>query len=1163
MKTMKKAISLLALAVAMLGCTRVEYDIPSEAGIQYAEAFSPSVTVDQGTNQVTFSVDGTSVVPVWVFQDKSGDWSEYHPQNGYKKIFTSAGDYTVRMHVMNANGVSPDYVEKSFHIDNSIVNFDRYIRYISGGSEKVWRIDNAVPAHQACGESVGNPTGWWAASPDEKKDFGIYDNRLTFTSDGTYTFDPGESGTVYVHNSITSAPYGAYKQDADYTVPVSAQTATYAFSVEGDDLFLTLPAGTLFPYLPNEDYLKDSKFYLISLDNNAMTLVWYTATGNGGGPIAWQFILTSKEGEVTFSGFNYNADSNLWKPADADGGVTMSYYYAPGWAQIADPVVEHSGNKYMWNLPSGTSDRWQAQMFLVPATPISLTSEKHYDFSCILSASKDVTMKVKVHRFDENGSDADNGVVLVDADVPLKGGQDQVFYVSDAAGIDAGNIRLVLDWGGNADNTDVGVARIVLKDHAIDDGTVLPADNPGGDDEPETGAHYDIEGPTNLWRSATVTPVFWYSPSDWSGGLSPSEYQLLEHNGLSVTVPAEVGGAEWMAQNQLQTNIPASADKLYDFCMTIDSDIDIPALTVKLAWLGNDNDHSFFYVNNVSVTAGKPTVFKMPSIAPDTDYDAITLFVDLGRSPGASVTLKDICFQEHQEPQGGGSGDGGLVEGENLWAPAEVTMAYWYSASDWSGNLQPAEAEILPGNGLRVVMPDGIGGSEWMGQNSFHAASLPASKDEVYDFWMTLEADDDMTVTVKLAWEGHDNTNAFFYDNKVELKAGEAKKYVQASIVTDAGADERNDYDGIVLFVDTGRSPAGSEIKMTDIHFQKHIGGSPDEPDQPGVDYTTNNPSIDPSIYDIAGEKNLWRKANVTFDYWYSAGDWSGALAPVTFPADDWGGLKIIVPEGIGGNEWQGQSKWHTDIAVSKDGLYDFCFTVKSDEDINGMTVKLAWEGNDNDHAFFYVNDAVVKAGIPYQFRMAGIAPDVDYDKVVLFIDLGRAKAGTAVSFTDFCLQGNAAASSYGENLWGTPTMETWFSPSDWSGGLDPNASYADGKLTLTVPDGTGGAEWQGQVKLTVPVAVAAQKKYDFSCKILADNDCTVTVKLADANDDSNHAFFYDNAVALTGSNALAYKKSPVSPDQDYTATMLIFDFGRAPVGTAVTVSDFVLREIL
>ena len=100
-------------------------------------------------------------------------------------------------------------------------------------------------------------------------------------------------------------------------------------------------------------------------------------------------------------------------------------------------------------------------------------------------------------------------------------------------------------------------------------------------------------------------------------------------------------------------------------------------------------------------------------------------------------------------------------------------------------------------------------------------------------------------------------------------------------------------------------------------------------------------------------------------------------------------------------------------------------------------------------------------------------------------------------------------------------------------------------------------------MKLTVPVAVSAAKKYDFSCKILLDDDAVVTVKLADANDDSNHAFFYDGNVSLNASTALTYKKSPTSPDQDYTATMLIFDFGRTPVGTQVTVSDIVLREII
>ena len=1155
MKTMKKAIFLLALTIGVLGCTRVEYDVPQENGIKYAEAYTPSVTVDQEINQVTFSVDGTSVVPVWVFQDKGGEWSEYHPQNGYKKIFTSAGDYTVRMYVMNADGLSPDYVTKTFHIDNSIVNFDRYIRYISGGSSKVWRIDNAVEGHQACGGSVGNPTEWWAAQPDEKKDFGMYDNRLTFTSDGAYTFDPGEAGTVYVHNSITSAPYGAYKEDSDYVVPVSAQTTTYAFAVEGDDLFLTLPAGTLFPYLPNEDYLKDSKFYLISLDNNAMTLVWYTPTGNGGGPIAWQFILTSKEGETTFNGFNYNADSNLWKPADADGGVAVGYYYAPGWAQIADPVMEKSGNKYTWTLPSATSDRWQAQIFIVPATPISLTSEKQYDFSCILSASNDVTAKVKVHRYDEEGSDADNGVILVDADVPLKGGEDKVFYVSGAEGIDANNIRIVVDWGGNPDNTDVSIARIVLKDHAIDDGTVLPSDTP---DEP---VDPDMPGiGENLWAKATVTASLWFSPGDWSGGLE-APFEMTAGNGFKLTVPEGVGGSEWQGQVKLSSDIPASAAKEYDVWFTVTTSED-GVITAKGSSVVDDDKHQMYYDNAIAVEAGKALKVVKAKVVPDTDFDAVMLIWDFGRLPaGTEVEVSGIVLQEHVDGGGGGQG-GGLIEGENLWADAAVTMAYWYSASDWSGALQPAEAEILPGNGLRVVMPEGIGGSEWMGQNAFHAPALPASKDEVYDFWMTLEADEDMTVTVKLAWEGHDTTNEFFYDNKVELKAGEALKYVKASISPDMGKEERNDYDGIVLFVDTGRSPAGSEVKMSDIHFQKHVGGTPDEPDQPEEDYTTNDPSIPNSLYDIEGAGNLWRGATVTNTYWYSGADWSGGLEPVVFQADDFGGIKVIVPEGIGGNEWQGQTIFHTDIPVAGGTPYDFCMTVISDEDINGMTVKMAWEGNDNDHAMFYVNDARIKAHVPYTFKMKEVVPDVDYDKVVLFIDLGRAKVGTAVSFTNFCLQKNASAPSYGPNLWGEPALETWFSPSDWSGGLDPGAKYADGKLTLTVPEATGGSEWMGQVKLTIPVAVAAAKKYDFACQIMADGDVTVTVKLADAEHDAENAFFYDNNVALTASTPLAYKQSPVSPNVDYNATMLIFDFGRCPAGTAVTVSDFVLREI-
>ena len=1152
---MKKLAYILAIAGMLTACVAEQIEHPTEAQApETASAFTPVITVDQATNQVTFSLGEKAYVPVWVFQDDKGEWTEYHTGDGFKKIFASAGQFGVRMFVMNAAGVSPDFVGKEFTIDNTLFDFTRYIRYISGGSEKVWRIDNAAPGHMGCGESVANPTGWWNAEPDAKADFGVYDNRMTFGADGAYTFDPGESGTVYVNKDVTVSKYTAYKGTSteDYTAPAEKAAFKYEFAVAGNDILLKLDNGALFPYIPNDDFVSETQFRLISLDNNAMTLV----TWNGG--IAWQFILSSKAAATTFSGFNYNADSNLWKGADADGGLTVSYYYAPGWAQIADPAMEHSGNKYSWILPSATSDRWQAQVFMVPTSNIGLSASKTYDFSCILSSSADLTAKVKLHRMDENGSDADNAAALVDADVPLKAGEDVVFYLTDLPGVDAGNIRLVLDFGGCPDNTEVSISRIVLKDHAVDDGTVLPEEKPDGPDEPETGAHFDITGATNLWRSATIEEMFYYYAPGWAQIDNPG----FKADGWKYTISLpQATTDQWQAQVAFRTNMSSVAGKKYDFCCTLISTEDMPGVTIKLVKTGDDG--VFYCQDRHKIQAGVPYVYKLPNVD-GIDMEKISLFFDFGGCPaGSEVEIYDICFQEHQEPQGNGQG-GGLIEGENLWAGATAEMTYWYSASDWQGSLQPAKADVLEGNGLRVIMPEGIGGSEWMGQNAFHMPGITASKDETYDFWMTLEADEDMTVTVKLAWNGHDTTNEFFYDNNVQLKAGEPKKYVQAAIITDPKAEERNDYDGIVLFVDTGRSPAGSEIKMTDIHFQKHIGGSePDKPEEPEEDFTTNDPSIPADYYDVEGSGNLWRGATFTNTYWYSGADWQGGLEPIVFKADDWGGLKVIIPEGVGGNEWMGQTIWHTDIPASADAKYDFCVTVKSDEDINDLTFKLAWEGHDNDHAMFYVNNAKIKAGVTYTFKMKDLAPAVDYDKVVLFIDCGRCKVGTAVSFTNFCLQKQGGAESFGENLWTEPEITTWFSGADWGGGITPAYTYKDGAFQLEVPAGVGGSEWQGQVKMTIPVAVSAAKKYDFSCKLTADANVTVTVKLADANADAAHAFFYDGNVALAADTPLSYKQSPTVPDQDYSATMLIFDFGRCPVGTLVKATDFVLREIL
>ena len=162
---MKRLAYILTAVLALAACAKEQIHHPSEAEApKTASAYEPIISVDQEINQVTFSVDAKGVIPVWLFQDKNGEFTEYKAQNGAKKIFTTAGDYPVRMKIMNASGVSPDYVEKTFHIDNTIANFDKYLNFLAGGTSaentKIWHIDGETAGHLGCGEPGTDGTNW-------------------------------------------------------------------------------------------------------------------------------------------------------------------------------------------------------------------------------------------------------------------------------------------------------------------------------------------------------------------------------------------------------------------------------------------------------------------------------------------------------------------------------------------------------------------------------------------------------------------------------------------------------------------------------------------------------------------------------------------------------------------------------------------------------------------------------------------------------------------------------------------------------------------------------------------------------------------------------------------------------------------------------------------
>ena len=159
---------------------------------------------------------------------------------------------------------------------------------------------------------------------------------------------------------------------------------------------------------------------------------------------------------------------------------------------------------------------------------------------------------------------------------------------------------------------------------------------------------------------------------------------------------------------------------------------------------------------------------------------------------------------------------------------------------------------------------------------------------------------------------------------------------------------------------------------------------------------------------------------------------------------------------------------------------------------------------------------------------------------------------------------GNYFISDYsggsGENVWtGFSNVETWFTGADWSGGLDPNLQVnGNGEITLTIPAGIGGDEWQGQVHLKGLQSIYTNQPYIFSCHIESSNNGIASIALR-VDNTSGEAIFYDGRVNIQASTDINI--GPVySPEN--TVPSLSFDFGRMPAGTQIKISDIQILSI-
>ncbi len=638
MKTTLKYIALSMSAALMAACSP-DYITPDQAKLPQAADFDVQVEVNQETNYVTFNMNNNGIVPVWIVGatdpidnangSKVTGKNYAYTGNGLLLRFRDEGKHTVEVKAYNAHGISVGSQMVEFTLNNTYRDpFDPapYIKALSDGSTKTWEWNHTVAGHFGCGPFGGTGTEWWSAGAEEKKDWSLYDDKITFGADGSYIYDPGD-GQLYVN--ANSGIKSEYATGEDYLVPWEKTTATYSVESNWNDagveeIYITLPKGTPMSYVADQTELDDPRYLVLESKpadmKKCLKLVANLKTSGNPDGIAWHYEFVkegSAGGDVTDP--LYGKTSKTWVlDSEANGhiGCGPDQANAAGWWAAGpnekagfglydDEITFYADGKYVFN--PGADGKIYINKDVTAIGP-GTTQSEDYDIDWTVQEST-YTLNGDVLTFPEGvviGYVANNESVTKPTYVITENTEDKLVIVANFSGI---------SW------------QYIYKP------------------KPDV---FDVDGPGNFWKSASVSMTYWYSPSDWSGGLNP-ETETLENNGLKVVIPEGIGGNEWQGQTVFHTDIPMSASKTYDFCVTVEADQDIPAMTFKLAWEGNDNDHAAFYVNDFTVEAGEPATFKMESVVPDVDYDKVVLFVDLGRcTAGTTVTLTKICMQEHK-----------------------------------------------------------------------------------------------------------------------------------------------------------------------------------------------------------------------------------------------------------------------------------------------------------------------------------------------------------------------------------------------------------------------------------------------------------------------------------------------------------------------------------
>lgn len=416
-----------------------------------------------------------------------------------------------------------------------------------------------------------------------------------------------------------------YVPNFSVTVDQSTNIATFTFNGKGVYPVWIIDGKTYSTAHSFTKYYRKAGDYTVDVmvgNSNGVSL--------GAETITFHIDKTAMSG---FGGFDYESDFNLWTKANKK---INSFFYAPGWAQIADPEHTFTGDTFTVKLPAATTDQWQAQIHI--GTDICLQQGESYDGSFIYTSNVDIAQAVlKIH---PDGDDDDSHSFFPAQKIKLTAGEPTTFWFSNLpATIDMNNLVFTLDFGGNPENAEIIIENFVLKNHKDDDGTVLP--EVPAIPEPDWAAWNSAD---NFLMNPAPTVGFYYAPG-WAQ--LPDPALTVADGKYSIVLPSATFEM-WQAQMSFSTEFAVpDANTEYDFHIAFESNVDMNA-TVKLT--DGTNDNNFFFAETAKLVAGGKSTFWQAKIKAPAAMPSVKLVLDFGGNPdNTEVTISEIVLQKHRD----------------------------------------------------------------------------------------------------------------------------------------------------------------------------------------------------------------------------------------------------------------------------------------------------------------------------------------------------------------------------------------------------------------------------------------------------------------------------------------------------------------------------------